>query len=289
MKKINLILTSLIFTFVILACSSDDPAPVEFESISVSENLSYTDKSITLNIIGSNFTSIKFVFSDANMTFNKIDEVTYEISANKTSEGTVRVDLTNGDEVQSKSVNLEFLEHGVFNSSIVEGIKINVDNTERLLEALGEPDGKVEHSTGTTVAWVYTSGVSFVVKKATNIISSAGINTYNKDVITNNGNILVNPYRYLVNNIFDFSDSERDTMDKIIDELHLPTFIHTGTLPNPLSSYKRELRANTSTTRGLYQYIYFYNNTTDHSISVTFFSDNIDNYTGESISTFSVY
>lgn len=262
--------------------------PVEFESLSVSENISFTDESITLNINGSNFTSIEFVFADTNMTFNKIDDTTYEINANKASKGNVRVDLTNGDNIESKSINLEFLEHGVFNSNIVEGIKIDIDKTERLLEVLGEPDGKIEHSSGNTVAWVYTSGVTFIEVKATKIITSATIGTYSRIITTNVGEILSKPYPYLVNNIFNFSNSERDKMDDIIDELRLPTFIYTGTLPNPLSSFKRELRAPTSTARGLYQYVYFYDNNKDHSIVITFFSNNIDDYTGENISTFSV-
>ena len=294
MKKTPLILAYLIFTFLIFSCSSDDydsmevVRPFEFESLSVSENLSFTDESITLNINRSKFTSIEFIFEDTNMTFNKIDDTTYEINANKASKGNVRVDLTNGDDIESKSVNLEFLEHGVFNSNIVEGIKIDIDKTERLLEVLGEPDGKIEHSSGNTVAWVYNFGVTFIEVKATKIITSAYIGTYSRNVATDVGDILTKSYPYLVNNTFDFSNSERDKMDDIIDELNLPTFTYTGTLPNPLSSIKGGLIAPTSKTRSLYQYVYFYDNNVNHSISVRFFSNNIDDYTGESIVSFSV-
>ncbi|KAB1067801.1 hypothetical protein F6U93_09360 [Tamlana haliotis] len=288
MKKATLIFSCLIFAFLALACSSDDASsdvdsmtPVVFESLSVSENLSFTDEPITLTLNASSFSTVDFVFSDPNMTSRKIDKTTYEISASKGLEGSVSVELSNGGSSETQSVDLEFVEHGVVNSNIVEGIKIDVDTTERLLEVLGEPHGKLFHTSRNEETWGYYSGVLFTVNTLTNIITSAEINTYSRILQSYKGDVIIQTYPYLINNSLDFSGSERGKMDEIVDKFGLPSFTFTGTLPSPLVSLKRELRAPTSSAQGVYQYAYFHDNNQEHSIYVLFYSDAIDNYKDE--------
>ncbi|MBU2950305.1 hypothetical protein KO493_06320 [Tamlana agarivorans] len=286
MKKTNLILTGLMLAFFVLACSSDDDAssdeesmtPVEFNSLTVSEYLSFTDEPITLTIDASHFSSVEFVFSDPSISSHKVDKTTYEISASKGLEGSVSVELSNGGTSETKSVDLEFVEHGVVNSNIVEGIKIDVDTTERLLEVLGEPHGKLFHTTRNEETWGYYFGVLFIVNTQTNIVTSAEINTYSRILQSYNGDVIIQPYPYLINDTLDFSGSERGKMDEIVDKLGMPSFTYTGTLPSPLVSIKTEIRAPTSSTQGLYQYVYFHDNNQGHSISVMFYSDALDNY-----------
>lgn len=291
MKKFNLIVTSLIFACFIFSCGGKEEEeivlPVEFKNLSTDKEVSFTDTPILLNISGSNFSEAEFVFSDEAMSSKKVNDSIYEITATKALNGSVKVDLIAGEDVQTKSVNVEFLEHGVFNSNTVEGIRIDLDTSDRLLQVLGEPDLKLESTSGLSVFWYYSFGVVFTEVKANKRITLASV-TARSRVVSSEGNtdVLVQPYPYLINELFDFSDSAGNTMDEIVNELKLPTITHIGgAFPDFIPSLKRELRAPTETSRGLYQYIYFYDRNNDHGMSVTFFANGIDEYKGEFISS----
>ena len=292
MTKIKRLLTYTCIAILFFSCSSesnDETPPVAFESFSVSKNISFTDTPIILNINGSNFESSELIFTNDNVESKKINETTYEITASEALIEQIRIRLINGGDIQSKSVMLEFIEHGVLNSNVVEGIKVDTHKTERLLEILGEPDGKIEYSSGTSSGWVYTSGVTFIVTKATNTIATASINTYDRAIQAGDKSVLVKAYPYLINGTFDFSDFGRNKIDNIVDSLGLPTFIYTGTLPVGTFSYKNQIRPPSSTARGLYQYVYFNNSDIQNGMSVVFFSNNIDDYMGENITDFLIF
>ncbi len=283
MKNNYLILTtlflSLFLSLFLLSCSKEDIAPpVVFENLSASKNLSFTNDAITLNIEGSDFTDIEFIFSDAALTSTKIDETTYEIKSSKALLGNVRVDLINGDDIQTKTIDLEFVEHGVIASNIVEGIKIDLDTSDRILVVLGEPDYKGE--TSVEYFWQYSFGVTFrILKETTKIISA--------ELITNNlllNGIPTTGYPYSINGIIDFRGAKGNRMDKVVDKLNVPTLLRKiGDTVTSAENFKRVLRPppeNIPSRGSLYQYVYFYNNNFEHVISVTFFSDDINNYRG---------
>ncbi len=292
MKNNYLILTTLFVTLFITSCSKNESMdediqpiePVVFESLSASKNILFTNEAVTLNIEGSNFTDVEFVFSDDAMSETKISDNVYEIKSEKALKGDVRVNLKNEEETKTRVVKLEFLTHGVFKSRVVEGIRIDIDTSDRLLEVLGEPDSKAETSSGESVIWTYSSGVAFSETKATKIIRFAFINTSSRIFSTENKEFLYRAYPYLVNEKFDFSNSDRNFMDKVVDELKVPSFERTSSSGiSSATNFKRELRAPTETNRGVYEYVYFYNNNPDHSFSVTFFANGIDDYKGENI------
>ncbi|AUS04430.1 hypothetical protein [Pseudotamlana carrageenivorans] len=175
------------------------------------------------------------------MTSRKIDKTTYEISAGTTSKGRVGVVLSNDGTVETQYIDLEFVEHGVVNSYIFEGVKVKGDTTERLLEVLGEPHGVIRFSSKNLEVWAYYFGVIFTINTQTNVVIDAEINTYSRIFKSYKGDLIIQTYPYLINNTLDFSDSERGKMDEIVDKLGLPSYKYTGILPSPRVSMKREI------------------------------------------------
>ena len=58
-------------------------------------------------------------------------------------------ELKNGSHTQFKYVDVNFYQHGILNFKTVEGITVNVDNSDKIVKLLGEPEAKIE-LTGTS-------------------------------------------------------------------------------------------------------------------------------------------
>ncbi len=295
------LIVALAFISVFASCSKDDSAEpeqpevvvtpkVEFTDLSISKALLFTDQAITVTIKGNNFNNVEFTYSDnAAITSTKVNDSTYELKSSTSVKSNVTVSLQNGDDVETKSVDVEFVQHGVFQSRIIEGINVDFDGPARVLELLGEPDRRSTNTIGDFVSWSYFDmGLIFTVSSS--IVTSVFINTYNRVGTTRT----FSPYPYLINNTLNFSDNERNTMDEVVSTLGQPIFtLETGapfTFPEGTSGFKRERAAPEpeNNTRGLYEYVYFYNNNSSIILRFGFSADSIDGYQGEFISSINI-
>jgi len=308
MKKRNHLFLLLFSSILIFSCSSDDsdtntdtepnivpeiskPLVVtpKLNDLDFSKNKAFKEEAIILNINGSDFTDVEVTSSNSNATIKELTPTTYEITASDAGETTITARLLNGTATQSRSIKLEFIEHGVFNSSIVEGITIDASNKDNVLDLLGEPEGKFNstNSTGTeSEIWIYASkGFSFNIR-SNNIVQTARLYPSNTSLPINGGErIAVNPYTYLINEELRIN-SPTATMDDVIAAFEEPEHLLNdgdNSFPTPLTSTKQELSAATVNRDPIFAYRYFENRDSNLSIAFEFISDNIDNYTTKPI------
>ncbi len=318
MKITRKLIVALAFISVFASCSNDDstdpelpisqePEPeqpevvvtpkVEFTDLSISKALLFTDQAITVAIKGNNFNNVEFTYSDnAAITSTKVNDSIYELKSSTSVKSNVTVSLQNGDDVETKSVDVEFVQHGVFQSRIVEGINVDFDGASRVLELFGEPDRKQASSSGNFVNWLYLDeGIDFAVTSSSSTVTSVFINTASRLVNVDGTDSIFRPYPHSINNMFNFSDSERNGINEVVSSLGQPTFtLERGapfTFPEGTIGFKRETSPPDAENnrRGLYEYVYFYNNNPDNALRFSFFADSIDSYQGEFISSITIF
>ena len=252
-----------------ISCSSDNKDPtIFFTSLKANKEFVFTEDSIVLSIDGTGYTTISVTSTNPAITITKATSTSYEIKSSVATSAYIYVELTNNTNKEFKYITLNFYEHGVKDNTTVEGIKVNYDGSAKVLALLGEPDGKLDSSTGTLEYWNYGSkGLKLTITKSSSVVDQ--IDMYSSNYYYSNSsnvqtNYTNNPYE--IGNSWKINNSST-TMDMIVSKLGLPTIKSTST---------------TSLTNRFYQY-------STEKIVFRFYSDSEDNYTGKKIIYFAVY
>jgi uncharacterized protein (DUF736 family) len=262
------LLTLFIATLLSTSCSSDDekdPAVV-FTSLSANKTDVFIEEIIILNLEGSGFSDVTVASNNTSVKINKVTSTIYEISSTVATATNIYVSLSNNTYKEHKSITLNFCEHGVKDFNTVEGIKVNVDKSSKVLNLLGEPATKTNSPDGLSEYWRYTSkGLGIVVVKSSTTVEQIDILSSNY-YYTNSANTQVpyTNYPYEIGNGWKINSTT--TMDMVVVKLGNPT-----------------LKSTTSaTTNRAYQY-------STQRIVFRFYSDSEDNYIGKKIILASVY
>lgn len=255
-----------------VSCSSsdeDEPAKdpdVVITKFDVNKTEAFVDQKIQIELDGNGYTDLVVTSSNSAVVITKIAATVFEISSTKAASSYIYVAMSNKTKSTSKGITVNFSEHGVLNFNTVEGIKVDVDKSAKVLALLGEPDKKSDSSDGLSDIWVYGSkGFSVFISKKTTIVNQIDMMSSNYYYF-NNDNVKVNytTYPYEIGNSWKINST---TMDLVITQFGLPTSKSTST---------------TSATLRTYQYA-------SQRLVFRFYSDSEDNYTGKKIIYFSVY
>lgn len=175
----------------------------------------------------------------------------------------VFVTLSNKTNTESKNILLNFYEHGIKNFNIVEGIKVNLDSSSKVLNLLGEPEYKSTSTTGTIEYWSYHSkGVLFAILKSTNLVTN--INAYSSNFYTtleNGTKVYYKNYPFEIGNDW-YINNTNTIMDAVITKLGQPTNKYNSTT-DPTSTFRTYRFAAQN------MYIGFYGSTEDDYIGKT--------------------
>jgi len=114
--------------------------PIIINNIESSKEFAFIEDTITVNIEASGQTNIEVTNDNNNIIVTKVNENTFEVNAIERENIRLEFMLTNENNAETSSVDINFLEHGVINNKIVEGIEIDVDQSEKLTAVLGEPN-----------------------------------------------------------------------------------------------------------------------------------------------------
>ncbi|MFM9825675.1 hypothetical protein [Flavobacterium sp.] len=252
-----------------ISCSSDNKDPtILFTSLKANKEFVFTEDPIVLSIDGTGYTTISVTSTNPAISITKATSTSYEIKSTVATTAYIYVELTNNANKEFKYITLNFYEHGVKDYTTVEGIKVNYDGSAKVLALLGEPDKKLDSSTGTLEYWNYGSkGLNLTIIKSSSVVESISILSSNF-IYTNSSNVQTNytNYPYEIGNSWKINNSST-TMDMIVSKLGLPTIKGTST---------------TSLTLRYYQY-------STQKLIFRFYSDSEDNYTGKKIINFVVY
>ncbi len=229
MKKLSIKnLTSIIVTLCLVAllsvsCSSDeekDPAVI-FTSLEASKTDAFIEEKIILTLAGTGFTDVNLASSNSSVKITKVTSTIYEISSSVAVTTNVFVSLSNNTYKESKSVALNFCEHGIKDFNTIEGIKINIDKSSKVLSLLGEPENKT--STTTMEFWRYTSkGLLFAILKSSNVVDYINAYSSNYYITLDNGTkVNYTNYPYEIGNGWKINNPNT-TMDMVITKLGAP-------------------------------------------------------------------
>lgn len=268
------ILTLSLALFVLTSCSSDDKDPdpaVIFTSLDTNKKDVYTEEKITLNIDGSGYSDIEVSSSNTDIKITKVSTTIYEISSSKATIANIYVKLKNNTYNALKTVVVNFYEHGIKNFTTVEGIKVNVDLSSKIITLLGEPENKTVSTTNSnTEFWSYPSkGIVFAISKNTNLVDN--INAYSSNFFTtleNGTKVYYKNYPYEIGNGW-YINNPNTTMDAVITKLGTPLNKYSSTT-DPTST----LRTYRFATQNMY---------------LGFYSETEDNYTGKTIRSIILY
>lgn len=169
------ILPLLLIIILFISCKEESiDNPIEIEEITTSKNIAFTEDNITLSIEGSGFDETTATTTNPNISIDKIDNSTFQISSTKNSKATISFTFSSGDFSEEEEINIQFVEHGVLNFNTVEGITPHTDSTDEILEILGEPDYKVSANDEKTIEfWDYTSlGLRFYITTSTSKVQT---------------------------------------------------------------------------------------------------------------------
>lgn len=263
MKKLSVKnLTSIFITLCLVAllsvsCSSDeekDPAVV-FTSLEASKTDAFIEEKIILNLAGTGFTDVNLASSNSSVKITKVTSTIYEISSSVAVTTNVFVSLSNKTYKESKSVALNFCEHGIKDFNTVEGIKVNIDKSSKVLSLLGEPDNKSTSTSGTIEFWRYSSkGLFFAIIKSSNVVDNINVyssNFYN--TLENGTKLYYTNYPYDIGNGWKINNPNT-TVDMIITKLGAP---EKNPNPDPVSTLRTYRFANQN------MYLSFYGATED--------------------------
>lgn len=265
-NRIPTILT-LCLIMLFASCSSDEDPAIVFTSLDANKTDVYIDEAITLNINGSGYKDANLVTTNDKIKITKVTNTIYEISSTEATSAKIHVILSNNTYKNTKNIDLTFAEHGVKNYDTVEGIKVNVDLSSKVLSLLGEPDSKTNSTDGLSEYWRYASkGIMFTITKSNSIVNQVDLFSSNY-YYTNSANILVSytNYPHEIGNGWKINSTT--TMDMVVTLLGVPTLKSTSV---------------SSTTNRMYLY-------STQKLVFRFYSDSEDNYTGKKIIYLSVF
>ncbi len=270
MKKLScsnlscIILTLALVALITVSCSSDEKDPaVVFTSLEANKTDVFIEEKITLNLVGTGFTDAEIGSSNPSLKITKVTTLIYEISSDVAATANVFVTLKNNTYKESKNVALNFYEHGIKNFNTVEGIKVNVDLSSKVLKLFGEPANKSTSTTGTIEYWSYPSkGVVFGILKSTNLVGNISAYSSNFYIILENGTkVYYNNYPFDIGNGW-YINNINTTMDAVITKFGQPTNKYSSTT-DPTST----LRTYRFATQNMY--IGFFGSTEDDYLGKT--------------------
>lgn len=206
MKKIKILwVTAILLLFV--ACEKDDQITEEesikseavLHTIKASKVRAYIDDDpIVVSIVGRDYDSFDISSSDQ-LDIEKLNDFSFQVSADKTTSGTISVRLKdqNGTPTKnSKKIVLSFYEHGVKHNA-VEGFRIDRDKSDLVKELMGEPAGIAESDNH--FFWSYPEkGIGFSFRKSDNTLGFARLYSSKFIATINNTKIPYNTYPYAI-------------------------------------------------------------------------------------------
>lgn len=255
--------------FLFISCSSDDKDPdVAFNSLSANKTDLYIEDVATINVDGTGYTEMNLTSTNSKIKITKVASNLFEVSSTGATTATLYAELKNNSYNKIKSITINFAEHGVINFSTIEGITLNIDKTDKILNLLGDPEVKSDSPNGTSVNWIYPQkGIIITIDKNTNIANLFNLlSSYY--FYTNSENVKINytDYPYEIGNGWKIN-STNTTMDMVVNALGLPTAKNTST--------------SSPTNRG-YQF-------SNNRRWFRFYSNSEDNYTGKRIIQCTIY
>ncbi|HEY6141844.1 MAG TPA: hypothetical protein VIV55_00265 [Flavobacterium sp.] len=277
MKKLSIknittsILTLCLIGLLSISCSSSDDGPqdpaIEFTSLETSKTNAFIEETITLNLKGTGYTDIVVTSSNPVVKINKVASSVYEISSTERAYTKIYVELKNNSNSQIKSVDVIFAEHGVKDFNTVEGIKVNTDNSSKVISLLGEPDYKSISTTTGNEIWSYRAkGLAVFVDKNTTVIQQIDVYSSNYFYTKDDVKTYYTTYPYEIGYGWKINNNAT-TMELVVAKLGT-TYTKTSA---PAPSINRS-----------YQY-------SIQQISFNFYSDLEDDYTGNKIIRFAIY
>lgn len=262
MTKLNYLWAVFILAVFFTSCSKDDEGtPVIFTSLTATKAHSFIEDNITINIAGEEFMDVIVTSNNSSVTITELTNISYSIEASEAAVAVISVQLINESNTAIKDLVLSFNEHGVTDFSVVEGIEIGFDKSDKIMALFGDPEGKEDSSSGEREYWYYFSkGFSFLVNKSNTIAEESRL--YGSDWKRTINSVELNGSHYS-NEISDsmIIANGQVVMDTIINKLGQPDEKHTSTMAgSPLKWY-------------------IFN----EGAKIFFLSDSIDDYTGKTV------
>lgn len=272
LKKVTTtLLTLFIATLLSTSCSSDDEKDpiVVFTSLSANKTDAFIEETIVLNLEGTGFTDANLASSNTSVKITKVSSTIYEITSSVATTTNIYVSLSNNTYKEHKNISLNFCEHGVKNFNTVEGIRVNIDKSSKVLSLLGEPNQKSTSTTGLIEYWTYSSkGILVAITKGTSVVNNINIYSSNYFIMLENGSKLnYTNYPYEIGNGWKINNVNT-TMDMVIAKL--------GAATEKISS--------SDPASTLRTYIF-----TSQNLYVSFYSNTIDDYAGKTIRALVIY
>lgn len=238
MKKLNVVFRLFVMLLFVASCSNDDDSPNYFKELTATKAYSFVEGNITITIDAEKFTDIVVLSSNSDVTIAEVNATTYTISALEAAETMISVQLKNDGHTETKSIDLSFYEHGIKGFSMVEGVEIGTDKTDKILTLLGEPEGKEDSSTGEREYWYYFSkGFSFLINKSTTIADESRLYGIDWKRTISGSEKLGNHYPHEISESLIIANGQVQ-MDAIISKLGQPDEKHvSATSGSPLKWY----------------------------------------------------
>ncbi|MGA9637697.1 hypothetical protein [Flavobacterium sp.] len=271
MIQLKLLIPLCLFVLLSVSCSSDekkDPQ-VEFNDLTTSTTDQFIEDVVTINLEGTGYTEANLYSSNTKIKITKIATSVFEISSTVATTATITAELKNNSSNKTKSVTLNFVEHGVKDFNTVEGIKVDVDKSNKVVSLIGEPDYKINSTDGLTEYWIYLSkGLDVHIFKSTTVVTQIAMKSSNY-FYTNSENITAfyTNYPYEIGNGWKINNAAT-TMDAIVDKFN-SSITKSGLNTPPVSNIG-------------YQY-------EKERLIFRFYSDSEDNYKDKKIIFFTIY
>lgn len=263
MKLLNYFLFVIIACFLCIGCSTDDndndsELPVEFTALEASKTYSFIENTITLTIIGEEFTNIEVTSDNSDLTITQINDTNYEVSSLVEARGVISVKLKNGSSSEAKLKSVSFHEHGIKNFESVEGIEINVDKIDKVLDLIGEPDRILNRASGSESWYYFSKGIVLSVQNSNDIVQEATVFAVEWRITIGDDSFEASIYANDINDIWNLSQASL-IMDDVISLLDLPD----NMVENALGNIK--------------EYVY------NEGVIFSFASDDLNNYQGKQV------
>ncbi len=262
----------LVLLLSLWSCSENDSDsdirinPIEVNQITASNKYAFIEDEIFIEIDASGYSVIE-VTSEDNVTIEKIDTTTYQITASESTEASIEVQIVSGEFNEIQTLDIEFVEHGVIDFEIVEGIHINNDTTDKIIELFGEPDYTYSNSTNTEERWDYAGlGIRFEITIATGIVDEVRLYATDFDRVFNDESYLSGIYTYEISE------------DTKIENLQL-------TASDVINKYGDNYTHKTSSSVDNLHYFDY----TDMDVVFFYFSDDIEDYSDQEIPYITIY
>lgn len=270
LKNVSSPIFTLCLVMLLAACSSDEKdTVVVFTSLNATKTLTFIEEPITLNLTGSGYKDVTLTTSNTKIKITKLASLIYEISSTEATSAKIYAELSNNTYKETKNIDLDFAEHGVKNFNTVEGIRVNIDKSSKVLSLLGEPNQKSTSTTGLIEYWTYSSkGIQVAITKSTSVVNNINIYSSNYFIMLENASKLYyTNYPYEIGNGWKINNVNT-TMDMIIAKL--------GAATEKISS--------SDPASTLRTYIF-----TSQNLYVSFYGTTIDDYTGKTIKSIIIY